>query len=71
MEQVHDLPAGYQTLEGERDVRLSDGQRQRIGNVCVLYHNPEMLFFAVATSALYAVTEQAVIGAIEALTHQK
>ena len=65
------LDKGYDELIGERGVRLSGGQRQRIGIARALYRNASVLVFDEATSALDGLTEQEVMGAIEALHGQR
>jgi ABC-type multidrug transport system fused ATPase/permease subunit len=68
---VSELPKGYDTAVGERGVRLSGGQCQRIGIARALYRDPPVLVFDEATSALDTVTEAAVMEAINALQGQK
>ena len=59
-----ELPEGLDTTIGDRGVRISGGQRQRLGIARALYHNPEILVFDEATSALDNDTEKAVMDAI-------
>ena len=67
---VSDLYDGYATMVGERGVRLSGGQRQRIGIARALYHSPQVLILDEATSALDNITEQAVMEAVNNLSHE-
>ena len=68
---VKGLPEGWDTFVGDRGVRLSGGQSQRIGIARALYHDPEILVLDEATSALDNDTESAVMEAIENLHGEK
>ncbi|MEJ0084669.1 MAG: ABC transporter ATP-binding protein [Pseudomonadota bacterium] len=64
---VATLPTGLDTMVGERGVRLSGGQLQRIGIARALYHDPTVLVLDEATSALDTATEREVMSAVRAL----
>jgi ATP-binding cassette subfamily B protein len=69
---IHDLietwVEKYEAFVGERGVKLSGGQIQRIGIARALYKRADVIVFDEATSALDSKTEQLVIEAIESLS---
>lgn len=66
--QIHDfiisLPEGYETPVGERGLKLSGGEKQRVGIARTLLKNPPILLLDEATSALDTKTEHEIKGAL-------
>lgn len=68
---VKELPEALDTPLGDRGVRFSGGQRQRMAIARALYHDPDILVLDEATSALDTETENAVMEAIDMLHDKK
>lgn len=64
------LPGGYDTAVGDRGLRLSGGQCQRLAIARAVLKRPDVLVFDEATSALDNLTERAVYDAISTLHHE-
>lgn len=68
---IKDLPNGINTKVGERGIRVSGGQLQRIGIARALYHDPDILILDEATSALDAETEKKFIESLYSIRMNK
>ncbi len=72
---IHDFiastPKGYQTSVGERGLKLSGGEKQRVAIARTLLKDPPILVFDEATSALDSANERAIQSELSSVAHNK
>jgi ATP-binding cassette subfamily B protein len=65
------LPDGYESMVGERGLKLSGGEKQRVAIARTLLKNPPILILDEATSALDSKTEEAILSTLDRLAHDR
>ena len=64
---IESLPDGYETTVGERGLKLSGGEKQRVGIARTILKNPPILLLDEATSALDSQTEQGIQASLSSM----
>ena len=68
---IESLPDGYNTMVGERGLKLSGGEKQRVAIARVLLKNPPILVFDEATSSLDSQSEKNILSALSKISRNK
>lgn len=67
---IAQLPQGYETIVGERGLKLSGGEKQRMAIARVVLKNPPIIIFDEATSSLDTRSEQAILEGMNAVARR-
>ncbi len=68
---IQDLPRGYDSMVGERGLKLSGGEKQRVAIARTILKNPPILLLDEATSALDTHTEREIQGALSDISRNR
>jgi ATP-binding cassette, subfamily B, heavy metal transporter len=68
---IESTPRGYQTMVGERGLKLSGGEKQRVAIARTLLKNPPIMIFDEATSALDSANERAIQAELKGVARNK
>ena len=68
---MESLPDGLDTRVGERGLKLSGGEKQRVAIARVILKNPPILILDEATSSLDSVSEQAILDALNEVSQRR
>ncbi len=68
---IQSTPKGYQTMVGERGLKLSGGEKQRVAIARTLLKNPPIMIFDEATSALDSANERAIQAELKGVARNK
>ena len=68
---IETLPEGFDTQVGERGLKLSGGEKQRVAIARTLLKDPPILLFDEATSALDSLTEQAILATLDRVAQDR
>ena len=68
---IEGLPEGYNTVVGERGLKLSGGEKQRVAIARVILKNPKILVFDEATSSLDSHSEQIILASLSEVAQKR
>ena len=68
---IRDLPLGYKSMVGERGLKLSGGEKQRVAIARTILKNPPILLLDEATSALDTHTEREIQSALQEVSKNR
>ena len=68
---IQQLPDGYATVVGERGLKLSGGEKQRVAIARVILKDPKILVFDEATSSLDSQSEQIILSSLANVSQQR